>query len=108
MGLKEESKKRLQRYRTELRLRRLRTTVGLSIVGCIAIILTMAISGDQFDSFLRALGLRAIWNEERGVYADCSRSENKQVKFCQPKSGARDGEWKSLRGGEGYIFSLGK
>lgn len=56
---------------------------------CLALILTaliaLMVGGDSLDGVRQALGLTTLRNEHRGVYADCSRAENRGNRFCNPE-----------------------
>lgn len=54
--------------------------------------------------FAGILGLTAT---EGGIYADCSKPENRSNPYCQPKESAVERDWKNLRGkGQHVPFSL--
>lgn len=54
--------------------------------------------------FAGILGLTA---SEGGIYADCSKPENRSNPYCQPKESAADKDWRNLRGkGQNVPFSL--
>ena len=74
----------------------------------IAVLFLMMVSGERFSGFLQAIGLRAVYNEERGVYADCSDPSNRGNPFCERKETNADRSWSSMRkGGKGLTpFSL--
>ena len=47
-----------------------------------------------------------VFHEERGLYADCSKRENKSNPYCAPKVSPVDKEWRSLSGGKKAQFSI--
>ena len=57
---------------------------------------------------LNYLGLSWVFSKETGVYTDCSKPENANVPYCQPKLGAGDREWDQLNrsGGKSVPFTL--
>src|SRR4051812_45884011 len=73
---------KLREYEREQRQRFVFNILGYSGLAVIAVLLIMVVSGERFESILSVFGLKSLYNEERGVYADCSRRENANNKFC--------------------------
>jgi hypothetical protein len=68
----------------------------------------LAVGGERFAPILELLGLKGLYNEETGAYADCSKPENKQIVYCQPKDDSYSQEWKKISrsGKKAYPFRL--
>lgn len=63
-------------------------------------------SGGRFAKFMGFLGINMI-NAQTGVYADCTKKENINVPYCQPKEGRSEATWRALkRGGKSIPFNL--
>ncbi|MCO6432302.1 MAG: hypothetical protein J5J00_15720 [Deltaproteobacteria bacterium] len=101
-------KDRLEQFKAELRKARLRTLLSLTLVFFSTLLLIMLTSGDRFDHILHYLGLRGVWNEEGGVYADCSKPQNRSIPYCQPKSNDTQKTWNGIEksGGRYNPFTL--
>ena len=77
------------------------------IGGGLALLLIILIFGGRLGIF-DYLGMQWMFNEERGVYADCSKPENRGVSYCQPKQSAVDRDWDEMSrgGGRAMPFTL--
>ena len=95
-------------YQEELKRKRLYTVLGYSGVVVVTFFFIMILSGNMFSGILGIFGLRALRNDEAGIYADCSRPENRSSPYCQPKVSERDKEWKGMTQSKGSFvpFSL--
>jgi len=99
-----------QSYEQELAKRRLFERIGYGALTLVAVFLIMLFSGDRFARVLRFFGLQPIVTFGTGLYADCSRPENKDSPYCNKKSSPVDREWSEMQhrgaGGKAAPFSL--
>jgi hypothetical protein len=65
----------------------------------------IALSTGMLTPVLRLFGLNIV-TSARGVYADCSKPENKDIPYCQPREGKAARQWKNLSHGNKSQFSL--
>ena len=77
-------------YEAEVRRKKFLAYTGYSVVGVVFVVLIMVLSG------MHILGLQGIYNAESGVYADCSKPENKGISYCQPKMSSSERSWRDL------------
>jgi hypothetical protein len=97
----------MRAYASELRIKRVQNVAGYVFAAFLAVLLVMVLSGDRFQNFLSLIGLQGIYNPEKGVYADCSRPENKDVGYCIQKAPPIERDWKVIKGGSTYpVFDL--
>jgi len=76
--------------------------LALSVVGA-TFVFSLFAEG-RFASLMGNFGVSMI-NSEAGVYADCSKRENRDIPYCQPKEGRADRTWKDIKKG-GSAFTL--
>ena len=88
--------------RDQYRLEQLKSKILNWIFGIVSflivVLIYMMINGDKYRDILNAIGLGYF--EERGVYADCSRPENRNSPFCQRRESKADKEWTDLSKGK--------
>lgn len=84
--LVEEAKKELKRYRIQQRLRLVKTLASSGILAVVFLVVFGLALGGAFEGFLGLLGLTPFKNEARGLYADCTRPENRESRYCQSQS----------------------
>jgi hypothetical protein len=107
MALDSESVRRVKEYEASLRAKRVQSTIGYACVAFLTVVLFMVLSGDTFQSFLSYLGLRGMYNAEKGVYADCSKPENSGVAYCAKRKPPTEQDWKRIRtSSDGPVFDL--
>ena len=100
---------RQREFRHEQRVRFTINLVGYTLAGFIGALFLMMAGGPVFDPVLNVFGLSSLWTEKAGVYADCSKKENRHNRFCSGKALQRDQDWKHIRdlsGGKGVPFNL--
>jgi len=100
-----EAQERLAKYNQELRRKR-HIAIGSGIgAAALAIAVVMYLSGRQVASMI---GLDYLMHEGGGLYADCSKRENRDSPFCSQKDTKSDRDWKGIqrRGGKLVPFSL--
>lgn len=68
--------------------------LGASILG--AVVLLVIFSSGNFGFLMGSIGIN-FSNEETGIYADCTKRENRKSVYCQPKESASDAQWKDIR-----------
>lgn len=80
---------------------------GWILGGVMGLLLVGMMFGRQLEGVLNAVGLGFLYHPEGGVYADCSRAENKSNPYCISRRGG-DGAWRNLKDnrGGGTGFSL--
>lgn len=101
MALDSEIKAKKEAFEAELKRKQIVTYTGYSVVGVVFVIIIMVLSGDTFSGILGIIGLQGVYNPQSGVYADCSKPENKNVAYCRPKLSQAERDWKDLaRGGK--------
>ena len=94
-------------YKAGQKRRRQRFIVWSGLTVLFTTIFSMMLAGQAFAPVLNILGLKSLYVEEGGIYTDCSKPENRDVPFCQPKSGRAEQTWRSIgRNGSGAPFSL--
>ena len=109
LPVKKDSKatQRLAEFQVENARRKRRTVIGGVLVTVFSLLFFMLVSGDRFDHLLSYLGLKGIYNAEKGVYADCSKPENQSITYCQKLRERTEQNWESAtRGGGGNPFTL--
>lgn len=109
----EEIRIKEERFLREQKRQRMVNLISYSAIILIASVILMVLSGDRFSGVLGFFGIQGIENERRGVYVDCSKSENRNKPYCQPmerRQTAVDRSWNSLRHGKGKTnpFSLNR
>ena len=82
---------------------------GFAILSLTLVIL-LIILGPRYPGVVEALGLDWLVNAQQGVYADCSRAENKNISYCRPKAQQGEKGWNELRrsNGKPVPFSLSR
>ncbi len=103
--LDKEAQERLAKYNQELRRKR-QVAIGSGIgAAVLAIGVVMYLSGRQVAAMM---GLDYLMHEQGGIYADCTKRENRSSPFCTQKDTKSDRDWKGLqrRGGKLVPFSL--
>lgn len=95
-------------YAAEVRKRRVLNSLGYGSLAFLTLFLGLVFfGGERFSGLLRIFGLRAIENQEAGIYADCSREENRNIKYCRPQESEAGKTWKTIGHGKGSSkFSL--
>ncbi|RMG41455.1 MAG: hypothetical protein D6719_08535 [Candidatus Dadabacteria bacterium] len=87
-------------YEREIKQKQIRNAVGWSLVSLITLFLLVIVAtGDQYG-VLKIFGI-SLYNEEAGVYADCSKAINKNNAYCRPKRSRADAEWSALKHSRG-------
>jgi hypothetical protein len=61
-----------------------------------SVFLILAVFGPNASRFVPVPGLKRIHHKEGGVYADCSRPENKNNPYCRPKQTPAEDRWRDL------------
>ena len=103
--LDREAEERLAKYNQELRRKR-HIAIGSGIgAAALAVAVIVYLSGRQVASMM---GLGFLMHEEGGIYADCTKRENRNSPFCSQKDTKTDKDWKGLQrsGGRLVPFSL--
>lgn len=104
--LAKKAKKELDSYYIELRRRKQLRVAGIVIVSFCSLLFAMVLAGETFNPILSWFGLRGFRYQERGVYADCSKPENKDISYCQPKQTQSERNWESISKGQRGGFNL--
>ena len=90
------AERKLEEYHAYIRRQRqLNILRALVAVAGFAIVV-MLFAGNRFAWVFNSVGLSNVYIEEGGVYADCSKRENKDSPFCAKKENAADKNWKNL------------
>ena len=100
---------RTRQYEFEQRIKFITNTAGYTALSLIAALLLMLIGGPTFDPVLNLIGLHSIFTTEGGVYADCSKKENRNNRFCSGSAEPADESWKTIQhssGGKAVPFNL--
>jgi len=79
------------------------------ITAAFAVLLLVLMFGKRLG-ILDYLGFSSFHSETTGVFADCSKSENRNNDYCQPKKSRTEKDWNELSRGKGKSvpFSLDK
>lgn len=87
----------------ELELRRKKIIFGASVGGTLLFALTIIglVWGGRFATLLSA-----YVGTQTGVYADCSKKENRNISYCQAKDTEEDRTWRSMKKGKSAAFTL--
>ena len=82
--------------------------VGYTVIALLFFLTLTITLGDRFFGMMTRLGLSQLKHSGGWMYVDCSREENRHIKFCQPKETPADREWKDIkRSGKDYVpFNL--
>ena len=92
--LKAEARLSLERYQRERRRSFILNAVGYILITVTLCLFIMIFSGGQaFDGLLSALGLPSLYHRESGIFADCSRRENRDNELCYPKPPLSNNAW---------------
>ena len=74
------------------------------VLGSLSILLVfflfLLIFGKRF-SILDYLGLRGLFSEKAGVYADCASPQNRNSPYCEPKRYNADKAWETIKRSKG-------
>ena len=100
---------KLRQFQNERRRKFAINAVGYTLSAIAAVLLVMIVAGPAFDPILNVIGLRSIWTDKGGVYADCSKRENRNNRFCSGKVAGKETEWKKIAnspGGKAVPFEL--
>jgi len=96
--LDREAQLKLRTYKAAKQRQRIINMLGYSGLTVIAAILFMMVGGERFEPYLNSIGLHGIYNDERGVYADCSVAANRDNPFCAGRRRPREERsWGELR-----------
>jgi hypothetical protein len=101
---KEEAERKQRAYDEFLKRQRKLNIIKVSVAVVATVMLVMVFAGNRFAYVFNSVGIN-IFHEEGGVYADCSKRENKSNPYCQKKDSSSDKQWKNLSKG-GSQFSL--
>ena len=87
---------------------RIARVAGWSIACFMGILVIAMVAAKYYPDTVRAIGLGFLVNEESGVYADCSKAQNRSNPYCRKKQSPREREWRGLgdKGGGSSAFSL--
>jgi hypothetical protein len=94
-------------YEAELKRKKIINFTGLG-VSIVAVIFICAIfASGRFSSFMGKFGINFTVSES-GIYADCSKRENRNNSYCQPKESSSDMQWREVSSNKGKAvpFSL--
>lgn len=82
--------------------------VGYSVITVLLVLSLTIILGNRFFGMMSFLGLDRLRPDPGWMYIDCSKPENRNAKFCQPRETSADADWKDVRrSGKNFIpFSL--
>ena len=101
---KEEAERKQREYEDFLKRQRKINIIKVSVAFIGTIMLVMVFAGNRFAYVFNSVGLN-LFHEEGGVYADCSKRENKHNPYCQKNVSSTDKQWKTLSNG-GAQFNL--
>lgn len=105
MATTTQSKKEIDEAKLsyQLELRRKKIIFGVSIGGTLFFALTVIglVWGGRFASLLGS-----YVGTQTGVYADCSKKENRNISYCQAKDTDEDRTWRSMKKGKSAAFTL--
>ena len=73
---------------------------GWALAALLGLLLVGMMFGRQLHGVLHTLGLDFLYNEEAGVYADCSKPENRSNPYCSSR-GKGDRNWRNLKDTKG-------
>lgn len=104
--LKSAARLKVEAYYSEIKRKKIVTTIMAFFVATITVLFAMMVSGDRFNSYLSFLGLSGISNPAGGVYADCALPQNESSPYCQDKKNAAEKSWNRLKSGGKTVFSL--
>lgn len=97
--LEKEAELKLQMYKSAKQRQLILNIFGYSGLCLIAFLLVAMVGGEAFSPVLRAFGLEGVYNERQGVYADCSKSVNRNNPFCTGETPRSEQEWSNLSSG---------
>lgn len=76
---------------------------GSYVFATLLVCFIIVASSETLSNMLGFSWLRALHNEEAGVYTDCSLRENRGKAYCQPKTTAADRTWRDLGRAKGKM-----
>ena len=97
-----DAEKRLQEYQAELRRKKLLNIAYISGTLVIGVVLVSVLWGRSVSAFV----MDTVLHEGAGIYADCSRKENRNVSYCQAKETEDAKLWRSMKKGKQAAFQL--
>jgi len=80
---KQQAERRKAEFLKEQRIRRLQLQAGGVVFAIAAFLLVVIFGGDTFGPVRTVLGLGWLLHEEQGVYADCTKEENRDIRYCR-------------------------
>jgi hypothetical protein len=95
------AERKLAEYKAFVRRQRQLNILRATVAAIGFAVVVMLFAGNRFEWVFRSVGLTNIYHEETGVYADCSKRENRNSPFCAKKENAADKNWKSISQGAG-------
>ena len=90
------------------RKRRLAVLNTVAVLFLLFLVYLMLVASPS-NPILRALGIRNFVREKGGLYADCSKRENKGKGFCDGISSTAEKNWKTVKrpgSGREPLFNL--
>ena len=90
-----ENQDRLKQYKAD-ELKRMIIN-GVYLIGTLAcaFLLFVIVSGGRFAWLMGGIGI-SFHNQEAGVYADCSKREDRNSPYCRPKASQSEVDWKGI------------
>ncbi len=103
----EAVKERLRAYEAERQRKKVNNQIFYASTAALTLVLIVLFAGGYFDGIFAMTGMDNMF-AERGIYADCSKRENRGNAYCQPKETQADKSWKNLvrSGGKPPPFGL--
>ena len=90
------SEAKLRAFKHERRIKLAVNTAGYTGIAVIGLLLFMIVAGERFAPILSVFGLSPVSYQKRGIYADCSRSANRDNPFCSGKRPQAERSWESI------------
>ena len=102
----DSSSKRFRQFEQEERRSRIVHIVEYTAVLIAGAFLILFLAGDYTYGFLEHFGINPLRNPKRGVYADCSRPENRDNDFCSSTNERVESRWRSIEQKNSRPFAI--
>lgn len=104
--IKEAAKRRMAEYQAELKRKQVLNYTLYAASAFFSIIFFSLLFTERGSQVLGVVGFSGGVARESGVYADCSKAENRHIRYCQKGPSSSEKAWGSLKHGGSAAFTL--